>query len=194
MRTPAVLPRPGAYFMRGCGSENRGASNSPGPAAPAPPARRAPSTTSRPTMASAAQSAPLTSTSGWSAATMSCGVSSSKIDDRVDRSRAPPAPRRVRARASIGRSGPLFSARTERSELTADDQHVALGAGVLQVADVAGVQQVEDAVGEDDRLPARRAAAAQRPRRRGGQDHRLALLRPRSASARAGRRGIGCWA
>ena len=49
----------------------------------------------------------------------------------------------------MGRPGPLL-ARTDRSELTPDDERVAERAGGLEVADVPGVEQVVHAVGEDD--------------------------------------------
>ena len=74
------------------------------------------------------------------------------------RRRAPRGSRRARASGVIGRSGPLL-ARTDRSRVDADDQRVAERARLLQVADVAGMQQVEDAVGEDDRLAGRLAAS-----------------------------------
>ena len=55
----------------------------------------------------------------------------------------------------IGRVGPLL-ARTDRSEFTADDEGVALRARGLQIAHVAGVEQVEHAVREDDARAAAR--------------------------------------
>src|SRR5258708_26322058 len=73
------------------------------------------STMSRPTMASAGQSAPFTRTSGCSAAMRSCGVSTSKITTASTHASAATTSARS-ACAEIGRAGPLF-ARTDRSEL-----------------------------------------------------------------------------
>ena len=60
-----------------------------------------------------------------------------------------------------GRSAPLPSRRTESSVFSAHDERVAQGAGGVQVLHVAAVQDVEDAVGEDDGAAPRPAEAVQ---------------------------------
>ena len=123
------------------------------------------STVSRPTMASAAQSAPLTSTSGWMRVMMSRRRLVVEDRDGVDAGerredlgalglrRDGPGRALVRAHGSIG--------------VDADDERVARARARLQVANVAGMQQIEDAVREDDRLacPARGRRQTTRPRR-----------------------------
>ena len=74
------------------------------------------STTSRPTMLSAAQSAPFTSTSGCSRTMRPWGVSSSKITAASTQESASRTSTRSRS-GFRGRVGPLF-VRTDRSELT----------------------------------------------------------------------------
>ena len=106
------------------------------------------STVSRPTMASAAQSAPFTRTSGCSRSMIAAGVSSSNTTTASTQASAS----RTSARSCsgmIGLTGPLL-ARTDRSELMPTIEHVALGAGGLQIADVTRVQQIEHPVREHD--------------------------------------------
>ncbi len=50
----------------------------------------------------------------------------------------------------MGRSAPLASGPHRSIRVHGDDQRVTLAAGVLQVAHVARMQQIEHAVGEDD--------------------------------------------
>ena len=81
------------------------------------------------------------------------GVSSSKTTTASTHSSAA----RISARSAsgvIGRSGPLF-ARTDRSELTPTISASPSRRASLEVANVTGMKQVEDAVGEDDRRPPR---------------------------------------
>ena len=76
----------------------------------------------------------------------------------------PASAARISARSAsgvIGRPGPLL-ARTDRSELTPTISASPRAACLLQVADVPGMQQVEDAVREDDRPAGARGARPQR--------------------------------
>ena len=68
----------------------------------------------------------------------------------------------------------------------ADDERVAERARLLEVADVAGVQQVEDAVGEDDRLPAARPST----RRRASCDRFGTAIGSASRARQPGRLGL----
>ncbi len=52
----------------------------------------------------------------------------------------------------MGRAAPLIL-RTERSELTRNNQRIPFPTRVLEITDVSRVKQVEHAVGEDDVLP-----------------------------------------
>ena len=84
---------------------------------------------------------------------ISAGVSSSKIDDGIDARER----REDLGALVLGRDRPrraLVARAPTRSELRPTISSVAVGARGLEVADVAGVQQVEHAVREDDRLPA----------------------------------------
>jgi len=109
------------------------------------------STMSRPMIASSAQSAPLTSTSGWSASMRSCGVCSSKITTPSTQASASStsAPLRLHGDRTI-RSLDL-SHRT--IGVQTDEKRIAKAACVLQVSQVTDMEQIEDAVGEDDRFP-----------------------------------------
>ena len=71
---------------------------------------------------------------------------------------------RISARSRLGRDRPRRSlVRTDRAiRVHADDQRVAKAARLLQIAQVADVQQIEDTVGEDDRLPRRPQALDER--------------------------------
>ena len=89
------------------------------------------------------------------------------------RRRARPRPRTARAatisaRSASGRIGPRrpLRARDRSVGVDADDEPVALAARGLEVADVADVEEVERAVGEDDASSRRRARA---PRLRGAR-------------------------
>ena len=82
---------------------------------------------------------------------MSAGVSSSKIETASTQASAA----RTSARSCsglIGRSGPLLR-RTEASELRPTISRSPWRARRLEVADVAGMQEVEDAVREHDAAP-----------------------------------------
>ena len=92
-----------------------------------------------------------------------CGVSSSNTTAQSTHCRAARTSARS-ASAFSGRDGPLL-ARTERSELTPTISASPSRARGLEVADVAGVHQVEDAVGEDDGSA---AGAHARDERQGG--------------------------
>ena len=70
--------------------------------------------------------------------------------DAVHRGEAGEHPGRAACSSATGRPAPLPRRRTDASVLTPDDQGVALAPGGLEQLDVAGVQQVEHAVGEDD--------------------------------------------
>ena len=58
-------------------------------------------------------------------------------------------------RLGIDRPAGALVPRTDASRVEADDQRVAERARALQVADVPGMQQIEHAVGEDDRAARR---------------------------------------
>jgi hypothetical protein len=68
--------------------------------------------------------------------------------------------------------GALGQAAHRAVAVETDDQHVTEPPGGAQVADVAGMQQVEDAVGKAMRSPARRWAASRRP---GGEGSTLGV-------------------
>ena len=91
---------------------------------------------------------------------MSAGVSSSKIDHGVDA-----VERREHLGALVLRvdrpAGPLLR-RTDASALRPTISSVAERAGVLEIAHVPGMQQIEHAVGEDDRWPASRSDCDER--------------------------------
>ena len=73
------------------------------------------------------------------------------VEDDDARRRAASAAR-ISARSASGVIGPIRTlVRPHRSiRVDADDERVAEAARVLQVANVPGMQEVEDAVGEDD--------------------------------------------
>ena len=89
--------------------------------------------------------------SGCTRRMMSAGVSSSKIDTASTHASAASTSARS-CSGLIGRSGPLLR-RTEASELSPTISRSPWRPRGLQVADVAGMQDVEDAVGEHDALP-----------------------------------------
>ena len=144
--------RLGALTGGGCGTPST-SSIARAAARRARPARPPASTSSRPTIASSAQSAPLTRTSGAQRrdhAPRAC--------PRRRRPRGPPPPGRaiVSARSASGTSGrpsPL-SARTERSLLSPTTSTSPWARAASTERDVAGVEEVEAAVREHDGPPA----------------------------------------
>ena len=134
----------------------------------------------------APQSAPLTRTSGWTAADDRVRRLLVEDDRRRRRSRAPAAPPRARCSGLIGRSGALVRAHRPIG-VDGDDQRVAERPRVPQVADVPGMQQIEHAVGEHHRAAARAERGRRRPR------PRRPTMTPRAACVLIGRPGrCGC--
>ena len=108
------------------------------------------STSSRPAM-KCDQSAPFTRTSGSSAAINSRGR---VFIEENDAHPPPPSERPVRrapASGISGRDGP-FEAPHAGIGIERQDQHIAQRAGLFQQTDVAGMEQIVAAVGEDDGL------------------------------------------